>query len=122
MAEPLQWEGNDDKRTIEYDDQLMMKEDIKKKNKIWRRLRNDSTSSTGKPYLGRRRNSSFADFLEGDFSQNLLSRVHFGRKESTSDKTSSSDKTPLVGEQSNLQPRMEDNSPEKPVKNTVNIN
>ena len=28
-------------------------------------------------YLGMRRNSSFADYFEGDLSQNLLSRRHF---------------------------------------------
>ena len=35
-----------------------------------------------KAYHGMRRNSSFADYFEGDLSQNLLSRSHFGRRDS----------------------------------------
>ena len=34
-------------------------------------------------YLGMRRNSSFADYFEGDLSQNLLSRRHFSESSST---------------------------------------
>ena len=34
-------------------------------------------------YLGMRRNSSFADYFEGDLSQNLLSRRHFSQSSST---------------------------------------
>ena len=34
-------------------------------------------------YLGMRRNSSFADYFEGDLSQNLLSRRHFTESSST---------------------------------------
>merc|ERR1711953_756581 len=34
-------------------------------------------------YLGMRRNSSFADYFEGDLSQNLLSRRHFNESSST---------------------------------------
>ena len=33
-------------------------------------------------YLGMRRNSSFADYFEGDLSQNLLSRRHFSESSS----------------------------------------
>ena len=33
-------------------------------------------------YLGMRRNSSFAEYFEGDLSQNLLSRSHFPRRDS----------------------------------------
>ena len=36
----------------------------------------DTVSPTS-VYLGMRRNSSFADYFEGDLSQNLLSRRHF---------------------------------------------
>ena len=35
-------------------------------------------------YLGMRRNSSFADYFEGDLSQNLLSRRHFLYKDASS--------------------------------------
>merc|ERR1711915_234788 len=37
----------------------------------------DSTQSNLSVYLGMRRNSSFADYFEGDLSQNLLSRRFF---------------------------------------------
>lgn len=36
-----------------------------------------ASSSPTSVYLGMRRNSSFADYFEGDLSQNLLSRRHF---------------------------------------------
>lgn len=36
-----------------------------------------------KSYHGMRRNSSFADYFEGDLSQNLLSRSHFTHRDSS---------------------------------------
>merc|ERR1712110_1334210 len=44
---------------------------------------NDKLQSDLSVYLGMRRNSSFADYFEGDLSQNLLSRRHFGQSSST---------------------------------------
>ena len=43
----------------------------------------DSTQTNLSVYLGMRRNSSFADYFEGDLSQNLLSRRHFSESSST---------------------------------------
>merc|ERR1711955_101290 len=42
---------------------------------------------------GMRRNSSFADYFEGDLSQNLLSRSHFSHRDSGDTPTSAVFKT-----------------------------
>ena len=44
---------------------------------------NEQDHSELSVYLGMRRNSSFADYFEGDLSQNLLSRRHFSESSST---------------------------------------
>ena len=50
--------------------------------------RRDSTHPQDPLYLGMRRNSSFADYFEGDLSQNLLSRRFFPSSSASSSSSS----------------------------------
>ena len=50
--------------------------------------RGDSTHPQDPLYLGMRRNSSFADYFEGDLSQNLLSRRFFPSSSASSSSSS----------------------------------
>ena len=75
-------------------------------------LQNIKTVTTDKDLIqrdqGMRRNSSFADYFEGDLSQNLLSRSHFSHRDSEGAQNTTVIKTgrPLparVGEGENIE-------------------
>ena len=63
------------------EDELEFINDMKKVQSH-KNLSSKSSSKDLQMYHGMRRNSSFAEYFEGDLSQNLLSRSHFTHRDS----------------------------------------
>ena len=73
--------GSDNTNALVGEDELAFINDMKKVPSQ-KNISSRNSSSDLKIYHGMRRNSSFAEYFEGDLSQNLLSRKHFLHRDS----------------------------------------